>query len=623
MCGICGYLFLTGEREANPALLQRMTLKLTHRGPDSTGFFLDGNIGLGFTRLSIIDPEGGTQPLYNEDKSVVMICNGEIFNYIELKRDLMSAGHKFRTRTDVEVILHLYEDEGKELLNKLNGQFAFAIYDKNKRQLFIARDPVGINPLFYTVTDESFVFASEIKAILAHPAVRPEIDLTGLDQLVSFPGLVSPRTTFRDIWSLPSGHYAVVKDGQIAICEYWDLDYPTIGETCYHKPERYYVETLDALLTQAVRYRLQADVPVGAYLSGGLDSALIAAKMREPCSNHRFHSFSIAFNDSSISEAKYQRLVAQFLGTLHHEVPSDWSDVISLLPAAVYHSESPLKETYNTASLLLSRWAKKMGTSVILTGEGADELFGGYVGYRFDALRSMNPTPMPDDVSALLERELRSQLWGDENLFYEKEYGSLRELKKSLYSQHLGENLSKFDCFNHDLVNRERIRGRHVIHQRSYLDFKLRLSDHLLADHGDRMAMANSVEARYPFLDREVINITREIPPSLKVNEFAEKYILRRLADGAVPPEVLRREKFAFVAPGGSVLLQHAPEWVEDILSPERIKREGYFNPLTIEQLKLKYRREGFRLYIPFEDDLLMLVLTFGIFREAFNLPCL
>ena len=621
MCGFAGYIDLRGERRVDRDVLARMTNTLVHRGPDSSGYFVRGNVGLGFRRLSIIDLEGGDQPIYNEDGSVVTVCNGEIYNYRELREGLSKKGHAFATRCDVEVLAHLYEEHGSEFLNLLNGQFAFAVYGRKQDELLLARDHFGINPLFYGLFDGVLVFASEIKAILEHPLARREIDPTGLDQILSFPGLVSPRTMFKGIRSLKSGSCLLVRGGEVSVRQYWDLDYPTDGEVAYDRPESYYVERLGELFEQSVRYRLQADVPVGFYLSGGLDSSMVGAMIRRLSPEVQRHAFSIGFTDREISESKYQRMMARATDSAHHEILFDWREIAGRMRAMIYHAECPVKESYNTCSMALSEAAREAGVPVILTGEGADELFAGYVGYRFDqyGVRGANTF----DVAALLEEELREKLWGDRSLFYETDQYAFREVKAALYSSRLAESFADFDCLGHELVDRGQLRGRHPIHQRSYLDFKLRLSDHLISDHGDRMALANSVEARYPFLDVELVEFSRLIPPSLKLNNFTEKYVLKRVAERLLPREIVGREKFGFHAPGSPYLLRQNIEWVNDLLSHAQIKRQGYFDPDVVERLKEQYSAEGFRLNLPFESDLLMIVLTFGLFCEVFRLPSL
>ena len=619
MCGIIGYVDLNRAGRVEERIVDEMANALIHRGPDSRGYFVEPNAGIGTRRLRIIDLETGDQPLFNEDRSLALSCNGEIFNYRELRSELESKGHSFRTKTDVEVLVHLYEEHSVGFLNKLNAQFAFAIYDRRDNTLFLARDQWGICPLFYTVVDGFLIFASEIKAILKHPSVPREVNLTGLDQVLSLPGAISPLTLFRNIHSLPSGHYLVVRNGDVTVREYWDLDYPLATDAGDGKPESYYAETLRDRLEQSVRYRLQADVPVGFFLSGGLDSSLIAAMIHRVSPDVQRHSFSISFADERLCEAKYQRLVSESVSSIHHEIPFNDSDIAVRLKEAVYHSECPLKETYNTASLALSKETRRTGVTVVLNGEGSDELFAGYVGYRFDKGRS--PNGRSQDLDSVLADEIREKLWGDRDFNYEKDEYSFKEIKQALYAPALSARLGEFDCTNFPVINKDRLRGRHVLHKRSYLDFKLRLGHHLIADHGDRMTMANSIEARYPFLDYNLVEFCKQIPPDLKLNGFTEKYILKKAGEKLIPRQIVDREKFGFVAPGSPALLRQNIDWVYDILSYDRIKRQGYFNADTVEFLKKQYSKKDFKLNLTLEDDLLIVVLTFGLFLELFNLP--
>lgn len=612
---------LKGEHRVSRDILDRMTEKLAYRGPDGFGRYIKDNVAFGFSRLSIIDLEGGMQPLANEDCSVVLVCNGEIFNYKELRQELLLKGHRFRTSTDVEVILHLYEEYGTDLLNLLNGQFAFSIFDTKNGLLFCARDHVGIAPFFYTIADNVFIFASEIKAILEHPSVKREVDLIALDQLMTFPGVISPRTMFKNISSLENGHYLLAYlGGKVSVTQYWDLIYPRQDEADYgSKDEDYYIEKLDDLLSKSVKYRLQADVPVGFYISGGLDSSIISSKIKAVGSGQKRHSFSIDFEDRNISEAKYQRMIADFVDSIHHEKKFGMEDMESRLRKAVYHSETPLKETYNTASMALSELVREQNIKVVLTGEGADELFAGYVGYKFDRLRRVQAGDQsPGDCE---ERKAREKIWGDEGFFYEKDYFAYTGTKRNLYSKAVNADYEAVNCLEHGVINRERLSGIDLLHKRSYVDFKLRLPEHLLADHGDRMAFANSVEARYPFLDKDIIEFARLMPPGLKLKDFNEKYILKKLAEGLIPTEIIKRPKFAFVAPGSPELLRCGPGFIEDVLSYEKIKKDGYFNPDTVETLKKQYKDTNFKLNLPFDSDMLIIVITFGLFLEEFNMP--
>ncbi|MCP4146967.1 MAG: asparagine synthase (glutamine-hydrolyzing), partial [bacterium] len=581
MCGICGIFEQNGTKQDSEKIVKKMTAKLSHRGPDSVGHYSQGNITYGFTRLSIIDLEGGMQPISNEDGSLVMVCNGEIFNYIELRKELEQRGHRFKTQTDVEVILHLYEEKGSEFLNDLNGQFAFALFDTRKRKMFCARDHFGIIPFFYTVAGNSFIFASEIKAILEHPKVKKELDLVGLDQVLSFPGLIGDRTMFKNIKSLENGHYLEVRDGaNITDVEYWDVHYPRIGEIEYKASEDYYSQRLKELITRAVKIRLRADVPVGFYISGGLDSSLISALATQLTPEVKRYSFSIDFEEKDKSESEYQRKMARYINSSHSEKMFLQADISKRLKKAIYHSEYPLKETYNTASLALSESARQKNIKVVLSGEGADEWFAGYPGYKFDQFKRFKKKTVTPETP--FENEINKKIWGDENFSFEMNQYAFRKVKKELYSGNINRVFDEqVDSLNREIVNIDRLQGRDVIHKRSYLDYKLRLVSHLIADHGDRMAYANSVEGRYPFLDKDLVDFVVTIPPTLKLKEFQEKYILKKAAKGVVPNEILDREKFAFHAPGSPYLLQKKIDYIEDLLSYETIKKQGYFNPDT------------------------------------------
>ena len=619
MCGIVGIYHLQCEITPSQAILKKMADTIVYRGPDDEGYHIDKGLGFGFRRLSIIDLGGGHQPISNEDSTVMLICNGEIYNYKELRRNLQLDGHLFKTDCDIEVLVHLYEEVGENLLKALNGQFAFAIFDQKRERLLLGRDHVGIAPLFYTVADNTLIFASEIKAILQHPAVQREVDLTGLDQMLTFPGLISPRTMFKNIHALKPGHYLLVEDGKLSVREYWDLSYPTSDQINYQLSETDALELLDEQLRKAVNYRLNADVPVGFYLSGGLDSSLIASLIHTLSPGEHRHSFSIGFAQQEIDERRYQRMMVEQVKSQHHETVFDWRAISERLPAIIYHAESPLKESYNTCSLALSQLVHQHDIRVVLTGEGADELFAGYVGYRFDQQRQNEEEST--DLDELLAQELQEKLWGDGQFFYEKNYHGFKETKTALYSQALVDQFDQFDCIQRPLVDKSKLLGRHALHKRSYLDFKFRLSDHLLADHGDRVAYANSVEARYPFLDVNVIAAAQKLPPNLLLNGMIEKYILKQLSARYLPEAVIKREKFSFVAPGSPYLLQQNVSWINELLSRERIKRDGYFNPDTVERLKKIYGMPGFTLSQTFDDDLLMMVLTFNIFLDTFHLP--
>jgi asparagine synthase (glutamine-hydrolysing) len=619
MCGIAGIHGLDAAAPIDRQALAAMTEALAHRGPDDHGYHIGPGIGLGFRRLSIVDLETGNQPIWSGDRSVVCICNGEIYNYRELRARMESRGHRFRTRSDIEVVPALYLEYGLDFVTQLNGQFAFALWDERRRRLVLGRDHVGIAPLFYVQTSAGLLFASEIKSLLKHAATPRRVDLTGLDQILTFPGLASPRTMFAGVSSLAAGHLLVaVAGGTPQLIQYWDLDYPREGQIT-EGDRASHIDSLDAALRQSVRYRLQADVPVGAYLSGGLDSALIAAIAADIAPNEARNSFSIAFTDPAIDERRHQQVMAEQLGTRHHQREISSGDILGRLEDIVRCAETPLRESYNACSLALSAMVRDAGLKVVLTGEGADELFGGYVGYRLDLERA--GLDGATDVADMLEADKRRQLWGDAGFFYEKPYYALREVKQALYAPQLSALHADFDCLAVPPVDLSRLDGRNVFHKRSYVDFKLRMADHLLADHGDRVALANGVEARYPFLDTGVIACAGRIPPQLMLEGGTEKALLKSLARRYLPDCIVDRKKFSFVAPATPTLLRLELPWVDDLLSAERIRRQGYFDVETVERLKTQYRRPSFAVSQTFEDDLLMVVLTFGLFVDIFDLP--
>jgi asparagine synthase (glutamine-hydrolysing) len=621
VCGIAGVFQRIPDGCEEAGLVERMTTRLAHRGPDSTGYFQGGPVRFGFRRLAIVDPGSGIQPMANEDGSVVSMCNGELYNFADTARFLADRGHRLKTRCDAEIIPHLYEEHGIRLLDHLHGQFALAIFDRLRRVLYLARDHFGVQPLYYTQVGSTFLFASEIKALLEHPGVSRDVDLTALDQTLCFPGLISPHTIVRSISAVRNGEYLSVSASGVKTIEYWDLDYPRDADAAPARDETFYLDGLEERMLASAARRLQADVPVGVYLSGGLDSSVVAGAVRAVSPDVTRHTFSVSFGGGAMCEAAHQRVAAAAVQSLHHDVPFTVDDVARRLQQAVYHAECPLKESYNTACLALSAAARRQGITVILTGQGSDELFAGYAGYRLDRFFANRRQPPSPELTP--EERLRMQLWGDRTLVYDGNYSELQALKRRLYAPDLAAALPAFDCFNALPINHERLRDRHIVNKRGYLDFKLRLVDHLLADHGDRMAMANGVEVRHPFLDIDLVRFAADMPVDLKLNGFEEKYIVKRLAARYVPREIVSREKFGWFAAGSPDLLRSGFDWVHDSLSADRIERQGYFNSGTIEQLKAAYTADGFRLNQPFDTDLLMLVLTFGTLVDSLKLPTL
>jgi asparagine synthase (glutamine-hydrolysing) len=612
MCGIVGYIDLSSERPVDEKILQEMMAAISHRGPDSSGMMVTRTVAFGCQRLAIMDVAGGDQPLFNEDKTIGLVCNGEIFNYDDLISKHLRDRHRLRTGSDCEVIVHLYEEFGDGLLSYLNGQFSFALYDHMNNKVLLARDHFGIIPLYYTIVDRFLIFASEIKALLKHPSVRAEVDLIGLDQIVCFPGLVSPRTLFAGIRSLPPGCRLLCQGGAISVRSYWDLIYPDDVGLSQTAKIADYEEELLALFRQSVRRRLRADVPIGVYISGGLDSSMIAAMTRQ-LRTDEIRSYSITFCDKNATEEKYQRIIATAIKSNHREIRFDTDAIIQRFNEMIYHAESPVKESYNTCVLALSEETHRSGVKVVLGGEGADELFGGYPGYRFDALSSKARRKASAD-----ELRLRNLLWGDASIGYERCYSEFSKRRQQLYSDAMNEFLRVDNALSERLVDDFRVTRKHPLNQRSYLDCHLRLADHLLAEHGDHMLMANGVEGRYPFLDLDLVEFACKLPVSFKVQQFEEKFILKKIASGLVPEEIVRREKFGFFAPSGPALIRSNVEWVQDLLSCDLIKRHGYFCPRFVEQLKTRYLDPRYNLDPRFEDDFLLIILSFNIMYRLF-----
>lgn len=626
VCGIVGAFSLGGAHSIDDKVISQMTSELIHRGPDDQGFYRGSGIALGFRRLALNDLRWGNQPHFSEDRTLVSVCNGEIYDHRRLRALLGAAGHRFRTECDTEVLVHLYREYGADLTAHLDGQFAFALHDASAGRLLLARDHAGIVPLFYTVRDGLLLFASEIKALLRHPAVSPRVDLRGLDQILSLPGLVSPRTMFEGISALRPGERLIADSSGVTTQRYWDLDYP-VADSLEPWDDRALGAELDRaaervgeLLDSAVRDRLVADVPVGLYLSGGLDSSLIAALAADSRPGHAWPSYSAVFPGDDFDESPHQRLVATKLGTRHSEVKVRHDDLADGLAAMVRHAETPVRESYNVCSMMLSRAVRADGTVAVLTGEGADELFGGYPGYRYDAA-GLGAGRL-SGLDAALEREIRQRMWGVD-IGYETDQLLAQEFRRELYSDELADSFDEFTVTAQRLVDAERLRGRHPLHQRSYLDFHLRLADHLLGDHGDRMALAHSVELRFPFLARPVVDHATSLHPALMVAGGAEKAVLRRAAEGRVPGEVLARSKFGFRGQTSSHLLAGGAEWFEELLAPSVVRKQGYFNPDTVAALVRRQREQSGHVHAHLDTDYLMVIATFALFVEEFGLPCL
>lgn len=586
---------------------------IRHRGPDAAGIHVDGEAGIAHARLSIIDLEGGSQPMCNEDSTLWITFNGEIFNYIELQEELLRAGHRFNTRSDTEVLLHLYEEKGEACVHSLNGQWAFAILDARNRRLFLSRDRLGIRPLFYTATDREFVFASEIKAIFAHPAIKRRLDLRALDQIFTFWVTLPPRTIFADILELPPGHSLMVdRDGARRPKRYWQLSYPTESDTPARDSEGALAEQLRELLIDATRIRLRSDVPVGAYLSGGLDSTVTTALIRN-FTDAPLKTFSVSFDDPEFDESAYQREATQFLGTAHQDVRCTGADIGRVFPDVVWHTETPILRTAPAPLFLLSGLVRRNGFKVVMTGEGGDEVFGGYDIFKEAKLRRFWAVAPDSRFRPLLLKRLYPYL---PNL----QAQSGEYLKAFFHLTHPG---TADDFFSHmprwEMTSRIKLffcrdvraslesadeyaemrqalpdsfAAWHFFSKGQYLEAAHLLPGYILSSQGDRMAMAHAVEGRFPFLDYRVVEFASCVPPTLKMKVLNEKYILKRAAGDLIPPSVKARTKQPYRAPEGKSFFRPDPEpYVEELLAPTRIRADGLFESAAVEKLAAKFRK--------------------------------
>lgn len=610
MCGICGIFNLRGREKIEEKTVERMLHAILHRGPDGSRTLVKEQVALGFNRLSFLDLQGGMQPMCNEDRTVFMICNGEIFNYRERKEELLKRGHQFRTETDVEVILHLYEEYGPDFPKYLNGQFAIALYDEKNGQLILVRDQIGICPLFYTVAGNRVVFASEIKAILEYPGIERKLNLKAVDQLMNFPGVVSPDTFFRGIYSLEAGHMLLIEPEQeIRNAEYWDLRYPEEEED---KGEAYYVEHLRELLKKAISRRLIADVPIGFYISGGLDSSIVACYIGKFLLNS-YYSFSAEIGEGDLDESRFQKIVRECVKSSHYSTRVTEKEIWENIGNVIFHAESAVKESYDVAAYMLSELVSTSPAKAVLTGQGSDEFFCGYVGYMVDLFRNMQKGKMTPEECAVNER-----LWGDPYFRYERNHAEIHKIHAKIYSADIRSEMEKFSAAAESPIRTDRVRNLSSQKRRSYIDYKLRLSDHLLGEHGDRMFFSHSVEGRHPFLDAELLDFVVTIPDKYKLKGVNEKYILKKAGQGIVPEEILKRKKFPFQAPGMSAMIKK-PSGAE-YPDSEIIRKYGIFDADYVEEMKRIYSRDDFKLMGAYEIDYLLIVMTVTMLCERYSL---
>jgi len=610
MCGIAGVYELTGE-SASRAVLCAMAGALRHRGPDGTGLYQDGAFGMVNTRLSIVDLSGGDQPISNEDGRYWVMQNGEIYNFPELREQLEALGHRFRTSCDTEVIVHAFEQWGAACLDHFNGAFALAVWDRVSRELFLARDRLGIRPLFLAEAGGALLFGSEQKALFQHPALSPQIDPSGLVESLTVWGTAPDRSAFRGVVELAPGHYMRVgPGGVIERRRWWDIDFAAPRRT--ESAEVLAEELLD-LLTDSTRLRLRADVPVGAYLSGGLDSSATASIVRR-ISEHELFSFSVVFADPRFDERTYQQRMASELRTELHTIEIDGPKIAGAFPEVVRLAEKPLLRTAPAPMLLLSKSVRDFGLKVVLTGEGADEMFAGYNIFRENKVRRFWARQPNSQIRPLLLRRLYPYLardLGRAEAFTRAFFGkNLTQTDDPLYSHRIrfenGRRCVRFltsavvdeaatkGTPEERLVNRlpAGFSSFSPLDQAQYLEIATFLQGYLLHSQGDRMLMGNAIEGRFPFLDHRLAEVAARIPDRMRIAALREKHLLRQAVAPLLPKEVLERDKRPYRAPiAGAFFGPNRPEYVADLLSEASVARAGLFQPAAVNSLVTKCRR--------------------------------
>ncbi|MDM7940077.1 MAG: asparagine synthase (glutamine-hydrolyzing) [Methanothrix sp.] len=612
MCGIIGiydHNHLGGIREQ---VLREMLSSLVHRGPDGQGIYRDNSVVLGHRRLSIIDLSTGAQPMANEDSSIHVCANGEIFNYREIASDLEKRGHSFRTTCDIEVILHLYEEYGTGLLEHLEGQFAFALWDAKAKKLVLARDRFGICPLYYSMHKDMLVFASEIKAMMPFLG-RLRLSPEGMAQVFTFWAPVAPRTAFDGIRQLRPGQCMVFREGSTESYQYWDVRFPASGDHDLIE-EGKAMAMIHDLLDESTSMRLRSDVPVGAYLSGGLDSSIISALVKRHVPG--METFSVSFSDPSFDESAFQESMGRSLGTHHHVHKIGYEDIGSVFEQVVWHAETPVLRSAPAPMFLLSQLARENGIKVVLTGEGADELFGGYDIFKETLIRRFwarqpesaarpqllfalyphSPVQMRRSgrmlISFYREDLMKTMHFGYSHLPTWRTTSAIQQF----FSEEFRMTISAYDPVTEleELIPGE-FSSWHPLNQAQYLEIKLLLAGYLLSSQGERMTMAHGVEGRYPFLSHRLCEFASRLSPHLKLKGLKEKYILKKTFRHELPPEIFSRVKQPYGAPNKEAFFwnTHPRSNIEPYLGRDSIVSAGVFDPDRVESLMAKCARQG------------------------------
>lgn len=609
MCGIAGIIDLNGKENSRRSV-EEMLRSISYRGPDESGIYDSLLATIGNVRLSIIDIATGRQPLSDHSGRYWIVFNGEIFNYKELRKDLESAGHRFRTESDTEVLVQLYSLYGRECLSMLNGQFSLAVWDTREKELFVARDRVGIRPFFYNIDNGIFTFASEIKALFAGRNIERRLNPVSLDQIYTFWTTITPNTPFAGIFELPPGHYATFGRGGFKTGKFWELSF--IGQTSLSFRDS--MDRFHELFSDAVRIRLRADVEVAAYLSGGIDSSATVAYIKD-IEPGILNTFSIGFDERDFDESEYQKLASDYFGTAHTSMKCTSAEIADAFPKVVWHSEFPVLRTAPTPMMLLSGLVRKNNIKVVITGEGSDEILAGYDIFKEAVIRKFWSSQPDSAIRPMLLKKLYPylpQMKDANHRILKMFYGyKLEDIRNPYYSHLLRWNNSNHIKKNYSADLKQTLAGYspekevdnilpegfdniELLSKSQWLETKIFMSGYLLSSQGDRMAMANSVEGRYPFLDYRVIEFCSSLPPDYKLRGLNEKYLLKKVLKDKIPQKILNRPKQAYRAPVKSVFLSvEQPEYVREMLSESSTKRAGIFDTASIASLLSRIEKTG------------------------------
>lgn len=598
MCGICGKISINNREVVDARLIHKMTEVLKHRGPDDEGIYINGNVGIGHRRLSIIDlSKDARQPMSNEDKSIWIVCNGEIYNFQELRKVLEKKGHIFCSRSDTEVIIHLYEELGTDCVEKLRGMFAFCIWDEKRKRLFLARDRIGQKPLNYAIKNGNIIFASEIKSILQDPEISREVDINALDSYLTYQYVPAPETMFSGINKLPPAHFLVWENGKIKIERYWNLNF----QNKINMAEDEFCQRILDLLTEATKIRLVSDVPLGVFLSGGIDSSAIVALMSK-LSSHPVKTFSIGFEEETFNELKYARKVAKIFATDHHEYIVK-PEALNILPKIIWHFNEPFADSSCIPTYYLSKMTRQEVT-VALNGDGGDETFAGYERYVANKIANIyNLIPQSirknlfSFITAVLPESTRRKDFIKRFKRFAKANDSSRErryarwmsifdddLKSNLYSEKLKNRLKGIDSWNYLLDVYRQSDANNFIDATLFVDIMTYLPGDLLVKI-DISSMANSLETRSPFLDHKLMEFAASIPSNLKLKGWTTKYLLKKALTKILPKDILNRRKAGFGVPIGTWFRQELKDYAYDILLSEKSLKRGYFKKEAIKRI--------------------------------------